>query len=106
MLIFMDANNNIKIHFQKSGQACKAAEEKIMTTIKNWIKMVAASISQVILTTYSCINIVFTVCYIARYTISTRFGSLGTQNMCNQKLPFVMICRTQYKFYVINDHQN
>jgi hypothetical protein len=83
-----------------------AAEEKNTTMMKICIKMAAASIPLVILTTYSCINIVFTICYIVGYSISTRFGSLGTQSECKGKLPFVMPCRTQYKFYVIDDHQN
>jgi hypothetical protein len=74
--------------------------------MKICIKMAAASIPLVVLTTYSCINIVFTACYIAGYTISTRFGSLGTQNACKGKSPFVTPCRTQYKFYAIDDHQN
>ncbi len=90
----MDGNNNIKIHSQKSVQACTAAEETITKTMKICIKMAAASIPLVILTTYSCIKIVFTVCYIARYTISKRFGSLGTQNSCKGKSPFMMPCRT------------
>jgi hypothetical protein len=82
MLIFMDVNDNIKTCSRKSRQMPKADEEKMMT-IKNCVKMAAALIPQVVLTTYSCINIVFTVYYIAGYTISTRFGNLGTQNMCN-----------------------
>jgi hypothetical protein len=84
----MDANNNKKIHSRKSGQARTAAEEKITTTMKICIKMAAASIPLVVLTTYSYINIVFTACYIAGYTISTRFGGLGNSKRVQRKIAF------------------